>query len=105
MSNISHVGISVDFFDDIRIKQLQLRLGDDSAFCLIYFLLWDAKHDPKNGYDDIPPGAIEGIADWHGENGAFFKALCDFKILSRDTPYGNNLRVGIGGDMLDYTYN
>ena len=98
MSNISHVGLSVNFFDDIRIKQLQLRLGDDSALCLIYFLLWDARRGSRDGYRDVPIGAIEGIADWKGEPGAFFKALCDYGILDKD------LKIGIGGDMLDYMY-
>ncbi len=98
MSNISHVGLSVNFFDDIRIKQLQLRLGDDSALCLIYFLLWDARRGSIDGYRDVPVGAIEGIADWHGAYGAFFKALCDYGILDKD------LKIGITGDILDYMY-
>ena len=96
---ISHIKISADFFDNVLIKMLKLRLGEEGISCFLRLVFWDAKQ-AEDMYRSIPVDClgmiIEETVDWRGESGIFFKTVCDLGVFYPETG------VYIEPDLISY---
>jgi hypothetical protein len=80
--------IKASAFDNVKLKKLRKRLGDDGVLSLIAIWAYAAEHKPSGVLAGCSSEDIEEIAEWNGERSVFVKTLSSLRLLDVDEVSG-----------------
>lgn len=75
------IRISVTFLQNPKIKKLERRVGLEGLKALLALWIWTAQNKPTGDLAGLDNEAVEMIADWSGDEGAFVTALKALRLL------------------------
>ena len=75
------IRISVTFLQNPKIKKLERRVGLEGLKALLALWIWTAQNKPTGDLCGLDNEAVEMVADWTGDEGAFISALKALRLL------------------------
>lgn len=75
------IRISVTFLQNPKIKKLERRVGIEGLKALLALWIWTAQNKPTGDLAGLDNEAVEMVADWNGDEGAFVSALKALRLL------------------------
>lgn len=75
------IRISVTFLQNPKIKKLERRVGLEGLKALLALWIWTAQNKPTGDLAGLDNEAVEMVADWNGDEGAFVTALKALRLL------------------------
>lgn len=76
------LNVDLEYFDHIKAKRLEARLGPGSDVLPIRLWAYVGKIKPDSGSIEVSAEELEHIIRWWGEKGAAIRALTDINFLS-----------------------
>ena len=77
------IRLSIGFFNSIKTKRLQAKLGDAGIISLQKLWIYTAVHKPKGVLSGYDPDSIEMAAEWAGAEGLFVDTLLSLSFLEK----------------------
>ena len=73
--------VSTTVFENLKIRKLKRRLGAGGLLALFQLWAYVATQRPDGNLSGMDANDIEEVANWDGEQGAFYCALVDLKFI------------------------
>lgn len=80
------IRLNIDFFENLKYKQLKRALGAEAILNLQMLWCWAAKNRADGALTGLCENDIEVVSNWDGEPNVFVKKLKELKLIDDHPP-------------------